>query len=258
MMKRTLLAALMALTVIVPAGAETIVSDFEAGADGWQIKDMNCTGTVNTVYGTYAVNTIVSGGCDGGFIEGPDPSSNCFYFDAPAQFLGDQSAYLGGRLTFCIRSTMSNWPDSNLVVLAGAGLVVVAEIKPFPTVDWQQITIPLGSCYFRKGNKGGAAVSTAELAAVLADLNSLRISGEYGSIVAETTGLDSVMLIEPPIADIDPECGVGIGDMMMLAEHWVLSPAERTVDLFPDCRIDLQDFAVIAELWLSEDGCSPE
>ena len=258
MMKRTILAALLASSLMIPVGAETIVSDFEAGADGWQIKDMNCTGTVNTVYGTYGVDEIETGGCDGGFIEGADPSNNCFYFDAPAQFLGDMSAYLGGRLTFCTRSTMTNWYDGNLVVLAGAGLVLAAEIKPFPTADWQQITIPLGACYFRKGNKDGDVVLPAELAAVLADLTSLRISGEYGSIVAETTGLDSVMLIPPPIGDIDPECGVGLGDLMMLAEHWVLSPAERTVDLWPDCRIDLQDFAVIAELWLSDSGCLPE
>lgn len=257
-MKRMILAVMLACSPMMMAGAEPIVSDFEAGADGWGVFDMNCSGTVNTVYGTYPVTVIESGGCAGGYIEGPDPSNNCFYFDAPAQFLGDRSDYLGGRLTFCIRSTMTNWYDGNLVVLAGAGLVLVAEIKPFPTAEWQQITIPLGACYFRKGNKGGAAVSPAELAVVLSDLNSLRISGEYGSIVAETTGLDSVMLIEPPFADIEPECGVGLGDLMILAGHWLKTPAERTTDLWPDCRIDLQDFAVIAELWLTSDpGCLP-
>jgi hypothetical protein len=258
MMKRTTLAVLMTLSLITILSAEPIVSDFETGTDDWRVIDMNCTGTVDSVYGTYGVTFVESGGCAGGYIEGSDPSNNCFYFDAPANFLGDKSPYLGGRLTFCIRSSMTNWPDGNLVVLAGAGLVVVAEIKPFPTADWQRITIPLGACYFRKGNKDGTTVLPEELMAVLADLTSLRISGEYGSIVAETTGLDSVMLIPPPFGDIDSECGVGLGDLTILAGYWLQTPAEQTADLYPDCRIDLQDFAVIAELWLSDDGCSPE
>jgi len=258
MVKRTIPAVVMAVSLIVPAVAEPVISDFETGADGWQVVDMNCSGTISTVYGTYPVTAVESGGCDGAFIECADPSSNCFYFDAPAKFLGDMSAFLGGRLTFCIRTSMNNWAPGNIVVMAGAGLVLAAEIKPFPSADWQQITIPLGACYFRKGNKGDAPVLPEELAAVLADLRSLRISAEYGSTVAETSSLDSVVLTPPPIADVDPDCGVGLAELTMLAGQWLRTPADHAADLWPDCRIDLNDFAVIAELWLIADpDCLP-
>jgi hypothetical protein len=258
MIYRTMLVGcVMALSLIVPAGAERVVSDFETGSDGWQVKDINC-GNLNVVSGTYPVTFTATGGCAGGFIERADPSGNCFFFDAPAKFLADKSAYIGGRLTFCLRTTMNNWIDGNVVVLVGAGRVVAAEIKPFPTAVWQQVTIPLTACYFRLGNKGGSPVSAQDFAAVLSDLQSLRISGEYGSVVAETTGLDSVMLIPPSWTDIEPNCGIDLADLLIMAAQWLQVPTDPAADLCPDCRIDLSDFAILSEHWLSADpGCLP-
>lgn len=259
MMKRKMLMGwVVALSLIVPVGAERVVSDFETGLDGWQVADMNCSGTLNTVYGFYPVTHVALDGSPGGFIQRSDPSSNCFFFDAPAKFLADKSAYVGGRLTFCLRTTMNNWTQSNVVVLAGAGRILAAEIKPFPTADWQQYTIPLGACYFRLGNKGGSPVSPQDFAAVLSDLQSFRISGEYGSIVAETTGLDSVMLIPPAFLDVEQDCGINLADLLLMAGQWLQIPTDPVADLWPDCRIDLSDFAILAEHWLAADpGCSP-
>jgi hypothetical protein len=256
MMKRRMLVGwVVALSLIVPAGAERVISDFETGSDGWQVKDMNCN-NLNVVVGTYPVVFVAAGGCEGGFIERSDPSSNCFFFDAPAKFLADKSAYVGGRLTFCLRPSMNNWKDGNVVILAGAGLVLVAEIKPFPSTEWKQYTIPLGVCYFRLNNKTGSPVSPQNFAAVLSDLESLRISGEYGSTVAETTGLDSVTLIPPPWADIEPDCVIDLADLLIMAAQWLQVPTDPAADLCPDCRIDLSDFAILAEHWLTADpGC---
>jgi hypothetical protein len=258
MMKRTMFVGwVVALSLIVPAGAERIISDFETGSDGWQVKDINCS-NLNVVIGTYPVTFIATGGCAGGFIERLDPSGNCFFFDAPAKFLADKSAYVGGRLSFCLRTTMNNWKDGNVVVLAGAGRVVAAEIKPFPTAVWQQFTIPLTACYFRLGNKGGSPVSAQDFTAVLSDLKSLRISGEYGSVVSETTGLDSVMLIPPSFLDIEPNCGIDLADLLIMAAQWLQVPTDPAADLWPDCRIDLSDFAILAERWLAPDPeCFP-
>jgi hypothetical protein len=246
----------VAVSLIIPAGAERVVSDFETGSDGWQAADMSCSGTLNTVLGFYPVSYVALGGSPGGFIQRVDPTGNCFFFDAPAKFLADKSAYIGGRLTFCLRTSMNDWKQGNVVVLAGAGRVVAAEIKPFPTADWQQVTIPLTPCYFRLGNKGGLPVSAQDFAAVLSDLQSLRISAEYGSVVAETTGLDSVTLIPPSWTDIEPNCGIDLADLLIMAAQWLQVPTDPAADLWPDCRIDMYDFAILAERWLTADpGC---
>jgi len=192
------------------AARADIAWSFTESAQGWQVSDHNCGGNYAATLGIYSVVWNAAGGASGGFIQGADPSSNCYFFNAPAAALGNLSAYAGGVLTFAMQSSASSWPNDNVVVLVGtSGTVLVATITPLPTTTWRVYTVSLAAANFRRGSKTGPVASPAEFAGVLGSVAALRISAEYGSEVVETTGLDSVTLGRCCSADFDGDGDTG-------------------------------------------------
>jgi len=91
----------------------------------------------------------------------------------------------------------------NVVILVGNnGKVITSQILPLPTTSWQTYTILLKETNFRYNNKNGAAVTQADFESVIGSLKALRINGEYGAQVEETTSLDTVELSNPTTVGI--------------------------------------------------------
>ncbi len=229
------------------------VSDFTSDSQGWTIFDAGCS-NYNTLLGSYTVNHTAAAGDTGGYIGRHDPSGNCFFFAAPAEFLGNQVEKIGGALKFSLRSTMNNWTETDIVVLVGNGLMIVAPIGPLPATSWTRYAIPLTAATFHYNSKSGALVSEADFAAVMSNLTALRISAEFGSIIEETTDLDSVALVGPDLpADFDHNCRVDLHDCVLLFRNWLNVPQESRFDLHPDNLIDYQDLTLFVQFWLVED-----
>lgn len=174
--------------------------NFDTDAQGWIVHDLAGVGDYVTSFGTYAVDWNAAGGNPGGYISRIDPTSNTYFFEAPTAALGDYSAFVGGQLSFSLQSTMNTWTTDNVVVFrGGAGnLTLVAAINPIPAPTWGTYTLGLTADQFRYNNLGGGVVSTTDFAAVLGNLQAFRISAEYGNVVAEISGLDSVSFAAIP------------------------------------------------------------
>lgn len=187
-----------------PALAAPVNSDFEADAEGWQAVDLLGVGSYGpgSELGTYPVTWHAAGGNPGGYIDAPDPSTNTFFFQAPAKFLGDQSGAIGGALDFCVQTTHNNYSDDRVVVLIGnGGQTIVTQIAQPDVVDtWLSYSVPLLAVGFRYDSLFGSLVSDSDFASILGNLENLRIPAEFGTPVVETTGLDSVNLTPEPAA----------------------------------------------------------
>lgn len=170
-------------------------TDFEDEADGgWQL-----TGDATTA----DAQVVSTGGNPGAYLEGVDiANGGIWYFDAPASFLGDQSAFAGGSLAYDLQQS----PDGTLVrddiVLEGAGTTLIYRydsVADFPDVapDWSEYDIPLDpSAGWTVGSSGGPAATATEIASVLGDLTALRIRGEFVS-GNDTGGLDNPRFVAP-------------------------------------------------------------
>ena len=180
---------------------------FDAGPSGWRILDFSTSGQYLTPSSTLNVTWSSSGGSPGGHIFAADPTMGIFLFDAPTNFHGDFSAAYGGVLEFDLASTRQDWTNDNVVVLVGrltngVQSAIVAQVQPLPTAAWGHYAIGLVARKFRLHNKQGPPVSLADFRSVLSNVVALRISGEYGSVVVETTRLDSVRITTQSLLSI--------------------------------------------------------
>lgn len=172
-------------------------TDFEDEDDaGWQLIGDATTGDAQVV---------ASGGNPGAYLEGDDTvSGGTWYFDAPASFLGDQSAFAGGSLAYDLQqsSRTSQFANDDLV-LEGAGTSLhyrydSAADYPAEAPAWTAYGVVLGaSAGWTVGSASGPAATPTEIASVLGDLTALRIRGEFRS-GSDTGGLDNPRFVAPP------------------------------------------------------------
>lgn len=228
------------------AGAP-ITSDFDAGVEGWIIKDLNCNNYAS-VLGTFALNWFPSNGDPDGHVGLTDRTGNCYFFDAPAAYLGDRSAFAGTTLRFSLRTTVNDWPPGSVLVLIGGNGIVLVHDFVQPTSAWSQYEVPLEATSFRINSASGSPATPAQLAAVLVDLEALRISAEYGSEQGEeTTFLDSVVFGAPPCpADLNGDGTVDGADLGILLSAWGSTGAP---DLDGSGAIDGGDLGALLAAW---------
>ncbi|UJP05817.1 MAG: hypothetical protein LZF61_02250 [Nitrosomonas sp.] len=188
---------LIALTHYATAAVPLASSTFDSDTDGW---------TGLTTDGSPAWSVITSGllpmystdGAPTGSIVLSDSDTQWTYFDAPAKFLGNQSAAFGGSLQFDSRfvTAGTSYTDEAEVVLKGAGLTLVYNITDSLSDTWTHFDVALASGNWRVDNIfGGALATDAQLQAVLGGLDALWINAEYFTPVQEAIALDNVMLL---------------------------------------------------------------
>ena len=254
-------AASAAAVALAPPGAASgdLAWTFTDSDQGWIITDLDCGGPYVTPVSSESVVWSPSGGDPGGYVLGLDPAGNCYFFSAPEDQLGDLSRFLGGTLSFSLRSTLRTWPNDNVVVLVSpSGSSMVAEVAPLPDPTWTRYSILLRAEVFRMGSKLGPVPTEAEFAAMLANVRSLRISAEYGALVAETTSLDSVRFAEgcPCPLDYDSS-GSNIPDLddllMFFADFNAGSPRADVTCTGPGSVPDIDDLVRFFEAFSG--GC---
>ena len=166
-------------------------STFDSGLDGWSF-----------VADVKAFDWVDTGGNPGGYVEAVDYATGAvWYFVAPEKYLGDKSAYAGGELEFDLKqSSLSSQFDDEDVVITGGGKTIALSTEDNPGLDWTHYAISLDTdCDWRLGSVSGEAASQADIDAVLADVTSLWIRGEY-VVGSDTGGLDNVRLSPDPSA----------------------------------------------------------
>lgn len=201
--KSNLLHGLLATVVLFGAQAAqaAITENFDANNGGWAVIDLAGSGSYTTVEGNYSVDHLATGGVSGGYISAKDPSGNSFYFDAPAAFTGNLSAYAGGTLSFDTFYTPQTnpWRGDADVLLVSGSQVLVWQAAANPGANWTHVSVALDATQgWKVGSINGSNATAAQLSNVLSNLTALRIRGEYVDGIQETTGLDNVTLAPVP------------------------------------------------------------
>ena len=195
-----LVATLVLLATSALPAAAGIASTFDAGSEAW------------TVAGDGPDTSVVylAAGCNpGGCIQRTDLTSGYMHFSAPAAFLGDLSAYIGGTLSYdLLQTTSSADPDWYYrTVIQGAGLYLLSTIAlPPDTASWRHITTTLTPANFlvisALDDYTGPTATPTQFNNVMAAVTGLYItgdltSGDAGTGTADLAHLDNVTLATP-------------------------------------------------------------
>lgn len=207
-------------------------STFNTDADGW-------TGMTFTNQGVFVNNTLPGfnyhsvGGNPVGYISTLDPGpTSAARLGAPSKFLGNQSVFMGGSLTFDLTIDRAGPVDQDpppLLLLQNGSASLLYLDSPVPSVGvWTSYVIPLvpvapavpfgsGWYAFTAGNLFSArtAVQT-DFDAVFANITHFSITGEFINDGAnfDTVGLDNVVLQAVPIP---PSFPLMLGALAVLA-----------------------------------------
>jgi hypothetical protein len=179
-----LVASLLALGA--STGHAQIISNFDSGLAGW-------TGAGGSV------THVASGGNGGGFLSQTDTLNTWMSVSAPAAFLGNLSAYLGGVLSFDGKnlsnsaSNLQSGPWFGNVVITGSAGTATRDVAgtgvglPLANGQWQSFSAALTP-----------ALWTGNLAAALANTMAITLTLEFNNAIVETAGLDNFQLSPVP------------------------------------------------------------
>jgi Laminin B (Domain IV)/PEP-CTERM motif len=188
-------AAAALLGLAGPASAASVSSTFDTGAEGWGVGDISSPVSTAPDSGTPPTYNA-TGGNPGGFISTSD-AQNIVAFLAPSKFLGDDSAFLGGKLTFDLQDLVpaDSSPYPAVVLYTSTGSISYTSISP--GTSWTSFSIPLtaaGWTIYPGGESNGTVpVTAAEFAAALGGVVNLAIEADWHT-GADDTGLDNVVL----------------------------------------------------------------
>jgi hypothetical protein len=191
---RSVIAVLLVLCLseIAPLSHAAVLasSTFDGGAEGWSSfsfaggSDPDFSAAVG---GASAVVFDAANGNPAGSIERIDPDGGWQYFVAPVVFLGNQSAALGGTLTFQqqrrdTESLVSTVPSALVGISDGVTVLVYDNSASAPVAGtWTgySVSFAANAAGWFVGSTAGAAADPAQFATVLANLADLWIAGEW-------------------------------------------------------------------------------
>ncbi|WP_121742378.1 alkaline phosphatase D family protein [Natronorubrum halophilum] len=182
----------------IDAGTEPVTrveSTFDEDADGWLVSQNG--GSNRPVYRERDGNP-------GGHISDEENQGGvAWYYQAPFKFLGDREAFYGGSLSFDLRQARTDQQfdaepvEGGDILLASGDKRLVYEFRgpdSNPGVEWTSFEAPLtADATWIDLTSREPFATEARFRAVLADLEVLRIRGEYRS-GDDTSYLDNVVL----------------------------------------------------------------
>jgi hypothetical protein len=172
-----------------PAGPPSlpVTSSFLQNDEGW------------TVVGDGNLFHSPTGGNPGstGYIFAIDRvQGDIFYFNAPGKFLGNLSEAYGRLLTFDLlwqENSPGGDKEGDDIILAGGSRTLVAALPQRPGNTWTSYAVRLDPTAAWIHRVSREPASAADIQAVLASLQQLRIRGEFRH-GAEVGSLDNVRL----------------------------------------------------------------
>jgi hypothetical protein len=176
-----------------------VTSTFDADNGGWTGVTADISTSGIPIQTTPALTFHATAGHPGGYVSLTDPDNFDMFFRAPASFLGDQRAAIGGTLQFDTITDLSRDYNGADVVIKGNGKVLVYDIAPTAGTDWSTVSVTLSpSANWRLNTLNGPAATVADFQSALANVSELWITGEYHAGTTETSGLDNVTLTTVP------------------------------------------------------------
>lgn len=176
----SIMGSLLPLLGGIAAQAQTLTlhSGFDTNLEGWTSSG----GTISHA---------ATGGNPGGHLVQVDIDLQDMFVTAPALFLGNQSAFLGGTLSFDARQiigTADYVPFGIVMLRSSGGINVFADIAPpaFPSSDWSTFSVPLTAAAF--------GTSPTTFATVMNQLSAIEVTLESSVGVVETVGFDNFRL----------------------------------------------------------------
>jgi len=189
---------------------QNILSDFETDKDGWTAANARAGDPIKA---TSAANARVGTG----YLYAGDGNSNVTYYIAPPKFLGDKSAYVGGRLSYWLLwqtsgankgSTISSltWPDVEVLGVSSPKILVFsAGQDSWPEITWTQRVLDFVPNPKLRVYVSGSGIATAveatqaDIEEVLANVAGIRLRGEYrAGGDTDFTRIDHVLLEPAP------------------------------------------------------------
>jgi hypothetical protein len=192
----SLLAAAALAAALIPASRSLgalAASTFDTDADGWTVTDDP---------GTTLSFTPTDGNPPGAAVMNEVPAGRTDYFVAPSKFLGDLTSNFGGTLRFDVKPTGDVAPDTvdgDLILSGPAGtLFGFLPVVPIPgRFTTETFTLAsnadIRSTHFRFNSATGDFAFNEQIQAVLANVTSLKIRGDFVN-GTDTTTLDNVFL----------------------------------------------------------------
>ena len=185
-MKKTLI--ILAFLIINTINAQQISSNFNTDDEGWVV-----IGDATSALPFY----FAEGGKTGGYVSADDTAAGGVWFwSAPAKFLGDQNTSLGKTLSFDLKqNSLSSQFDDNDIIISSPEITIVLDLPNNPDIEWTSYSVTLDATFPWKIDNitNGALATSEQILAVLSNITSLKIRGEYVS-GADTGGLDNVIL----------------------------------------------------------------
>ena len=171
-------------TGVIHQMAPPAQSSFDADDEGWKGVSFAVSGPYESIInGPWDVTYALDGGNPGGHISLGDPDGNAGYFQAPTDYLGNQSGNLGGSLVFDTRIEPARDPFlSPEVILKNSSITLVIDLEDPPNADWKTYRVGLTfDSGWRKGSTSGDAPTQTEFNQVMSNLTGLFIRSEYVS-----------------------------------------------------------------------------
>ena len=181
--RRLLVAAALGLA---GTASGQITSNFDVDLEGWMVYNDGAI-TYDAAIGNPAGSARIS---DFG-------SGSYFGFLAPAAYQGDKSSYYGGTLSFDLQTNNATGagPTQPDIQINGAGITIVRDLPVPAAAVWVSHNIALDDTegWLLDSTRGDAATE-ADIRAVLANITSLRIRGEFSTMTSDITHLDNVSM----------------------------------------------------------------
>ena len=201
-MKPLRVVAISLVGLVSAISAADVVSDFETGTDDWLGVNVSFPGLV-------PLNTVVPS-WTGHSITATEEGSGLFVLAGPSKFLGDQSAYLGGHVSFQLADAVSDGVPYPNLLLRGNGTVLYFETSA-PGTSLTNFDIALTPTGWKDGT--GAAATQAQFNSAFSNLDVFAVNADWKTSGTDSVELDNVRMASPvpePATMAALSLGVGI------------------------------------------------